>query len=108
MLAQRVPSHAQCHPPAASLHACYNVSPVLTHSPVCALLQVLFARVNSPMLAQRVPSVLKALKYSEWALAVASEAVGLSDNFTQRVSGKWQHAVQRLPAAASKPDLDQV
>lgn len=74
----------------------------------CASLQVLFARVNSPMLAQRVPSVLKALKYSEWALAVASEAVGLSDNFTQRVSGKWQHAVQRLPAAASKPDLDQV
>lgn len=63
--------------------------------------QVMFARVNSPMVEARVPSVLKALKYSQWALAVASEAVGLTDNFTARVTGVsgglnvWWQAFER-------------
>jgi hypothetical protein len=42
------------------------------------------------MLEARVTSVLKALKYSEWALAVASEAAGLTDDYTDRVTSK-QH-----------------
>jgi hypothetical protein len=50
--------------------------------------QVMFARVNSPMLAQRVPSVLKALQYSKWATAVAAEAVGLTTNSTPRVESE--------------------
>jgi len=47
----------------------------------------MFARVNSPMVVQRVPSVLKALQYSQWAMAVAAEAVGLVDTPTARVAG---------------------
>lgn len=64
--------------------------------------QVMFARVNSPMLAQRVPSVLKALQYSKWATAVAAEAVGLTTNSTPRVESECDtEAVTKCDSDAS-------
>jgi hypothetical protein len=51
-------------------------------------MQVLFVRVNSPMREARVPSVLKAIKFSQWALGVAAEAAGVPVNTTARVTSK--------------------
>jgi hypothetical protein len=51
------------------------------------LLQVMFVRVSSGLLSQRVPMAVKALKYSQWAADVAAAAAGLQHNLTARVSG---------------------
>jgi hypothetical protein len=40
------------------------------------------------MIEARVLSVLKALKYSDWALAVAAEAAGLSEDASGRVTSE--------------------
>ncbi|WIA42667.1 hypothetical protein OEZ86_008629 [Tetradesmus obliquus] len=48
-------------------------------------MEVMFVRVSSGLLAQRVPMAIKALKYSQWAADVAAAAAGLQHNLTARV-----------------------
>lgn len=59
--------------------------------------------MNSPMVEARVLSVLKALKYSDWALTVAAEAVGLSEDASERVTSECLKRAcnSRLLAASS-------
>ncbi|KAF6262624.1 hypothetical protein COO60DRAFT_600618 [Scenedesmus sp. NREL 46B-D3] len=49
-------------------------------------MEVMFVRVSSTLLAQRVPMAVKALKYSQWTADVAAAAAGLQHNLTARVS----------------------
>jgi hypothetical protein len=81
--------HMQHAPPPQTKHAHTKHPPTHphTHTHTRARAQVVFAPVNSAMLAQRVPAAVKALKYSQWAVDVVAQAAGVHDNSTARVSG---------------------
>lgn len=64
------------------------MTPPAFTSPCLSASQVVFAVVNSPMLKQRVPAAVKAVKYSQWAVGVVAAHVGLPEhNYTARVVG---------------------
>lgn len=51
-------------------------------------MEVMFVRVNTPLLEQQIPMAMKAVKYSIWAADVAAAAAELPHNLTARVSGR--------------------
>jgi hypothetical protein len=53
-------------------------------------------RVNSRLLAQRVPMALKAVKYSTWVAGIAAAAAGRPHNLSARVLGEARVQVEFL------------
>jgi hypothetical protein len=70
---------------------------LLSHlpAPAAGVAQVMFVRVSSLLLAQRVPSAVRAAHYTSWAAgAVANDAALPAANASGRVLGECTSAHQ--------------